>query len=1074
MKPIAIAVVALLLINTAHANEGYFRAPSLHGELVVFTAEGDLWSYTLGDATAQRLTTHPSMETDAAISPDGTQVAFVADYEGTNEVYVMPTAGGLPKRLTFENSWVDVQGWTPEGDVLYSTGSRPGVPMSATLKTVDTDSLVSRPIPLADAVNGALAGDSESLLFTQFGLQYSGDNAVRYRGGMRGRLWSYQLGSGDEASRVLPDHEGSIRRPMIDSGTLYFISDASGRDNIWAAGLDGAGPRQVTLHSDFSVREADSDSGRIVYRLGADVWLMDTSSGDATKLDIDLRSDHPSMRESWINDPMEYLESVRISGDAERVTLTARGASAVAGTGPSRLATVAAPGDARLRRAVRSHDGEWIYAISDSSGEPQIWRYPASGDGEAEQMTQEAVTVMTSFVESPDGEWIAHHDGFGGLWILNTDTLATRRIVDDLIAAQWVTDIEWSPNSELLLANHVVKDEVRPRIMLYEVSSRRHTYLTSAKYEAFAPTFSRDGRWVFYLANRRFDASGNSVWQDRDFGPSFDQRTEIFAQPLTDDAWFPFRRADELSSPPEVDEEAEEEAVEVDVRNLPGEVWQVPVEPGDYTDIALSEEHLYVQATESDGSEIKVVALEPDPTVESYTGDVAAMQLSIEGDKLMIVKESDGAYSVFVVVAEATFPEDPSDDAINTAGWRIAIDPVAEWQQMFRDAWLMHRELFFDPAMRGLDWDAMREKYQPLADRITDRHELNDVLAQMMGELNTLHSQVRGGDVPSDPDAPAPATLGAELTQTNVGVVISRIYRHDPEVPSESPPLAMPGVDAADGDLISRVNGVRVSTVGELNRELRNQAGQRVLLELQRGRDTVRTIVVPSAANEDGGYRYTDWVLSNRDQVESAGGELGYVHLAAMGGRDVANFAREFYASSNKSGFIIDVRRNNGGNVDSWIIERLIRRAWSFWAYKGDEPYVNMQNAFRGHIVVLADERTYSDGETFTAAVKALDIGPVIGRQTAGAGVWLSGRNALSDGGMARAAEFPVYSMEGSWIVEGQGVSPTIDVVNLPHETFNGRDAQLETAIDYLLRKLEEEPVPDLVPAPFTDEALAR
>jgi len=1073
MKFLASVLFAVLLANVSLAAEGYFRSPSLHGDLVVFTAEGDLWSYKLGDENAQRLTTRPSLETNAAISPDGRQVAFASDYEGAYEVYLMPIAGGVPQRLTYENNWVAIQGWTPEGTVIYSTGSRPAAPSTSTLKTVDPESLDTQSIPLADAFGGTIAGDPRTVYFTQFGTDFFSDNTNVYRGGMSGRLWRYVLGSNSEATQLLPDHEGSMRRPMVGSDSLFFISDASGRDNLWTASLDGTAARQITQHDNFSLRDANLDRNRVIYQLGADLHLLDVLTGETTKLAIRLKSDHPSMRESWVTEPMKFLQSARLSGDAEKVTITARGAAALAGTGQVRLISVGAPGDVRLRQAARSHAGDWVYAISDATGEPEIWRYSAKGGAEAEQMTRGAVTLMGTFVESPDGRWIAHDDGRGGLWLLNTETKVDTQIVSNSETGYQFTDIEWSSNSQLLAVSHQGRQSLRPRILLHEITSERQVYLTSDKYESGAPTFSLDGKWLYYLSNRKFDASGNSVWQDRDFGPSFDKRTEIFAQPLTSDASFPFKIPDELSDPPidESDEDDEQQAtpIEVDWSNLPSRVWQVPLESASYVDIAVNEGFLFALTAGSDGAEIKSLELAPEEKAETFTDGVAGMELSNDGKKLLVLKKKDDEISAFIVAAEATFPEDASKDTIQTSGWRIRIDPRAEWRQLFHDAWLMHRELFFDPDMRGLDWDAIREKYLPLAERVTDRHELDDVLGQMIGELNALHSRVGGGDVPSDPEAPAPSVLGAHLTQTKAGVAISRIYRHDREVPSQAPPLAQAGVNVTDGDVITEINGVEISTTADLHRALRNQAGKQVLLQLLRGRESVDTVVVPSAANQDSQFRYNDWAHGNRNKVESAGTELGYVHLRAMGNRDAAEFAREFYAAGNKKGFIIDVRRNNGGNVDSWIIERLLRKAWAFWSYRSGEPYPNMQNAFRGHLVVLADERTYSDGETFTAAIKALDIAPVIGKRTAGAGVWLSDRNRLSDGGIARVAEFPVYSLDGRWIVEGHGVSPTIEVDNLPHETFMGRDAQLEAAIKYLLRKLEEEPVPDLKPGPFSE-----
>ena len=228
-------------------------------------------------------------------------------------------------------------------------------------------------------------------------------------------------------------------------------------------------------------------------------------------------------------------------------------------------------------------------------------------------------------------------------------------------------------------------------------------------------------------------------------------------------------------------------------------------------------------------------------------------------------------------------------------------------------------------------------------------------------------------------------------------------------------------------------------------------------------------MVVPGDTGQDRQFRYHDWVNNNRLKVEAADSDLGYLHIQAMGAGDVAAFARDFYASDKKKGMVIDVRRNDGGNVDSWIIDRLLRKAWMFWSDRNDDVSANMQNAFRGHLVVIADEGTYSDGETFTAAIKALGIAPVIGKRTAGAGVWLTGSNYLADFGIARVAEFPVYARDGRWIVEGHGVSPTIQVDNLPHATYEGKDAQLEAAISYLQQKIQDEPIPELKARPFPE-----
>jgi len=312
--PLRIGLLAALLVTSpAIAAEGYYSSPSLRGDTVVFTAEGDLWLYRLGGEQADRLTTHPSLETSASISADASQIAFVADYEGVAEAYVMPISGGVPKRLTYENERVYVHGWTPDGLLLYSTSSRVGAPYNMTLKTVDPDSMDVVSIPLADAFDGAIDPGSGDVFFTQFGLQWSGDNAIYYRGGMRGKLWRYPPGPDSEASILTPGHSGSARRPMTEGDKLYFVSDASGRDNLWSVNLDGSDVRQLTYHDDFSIQGVSLDNGRLVYQLGADLRLLDLASLESRKLEIKLTSDHPGMRESWVNEPMKFMTTARVS-----------------------------------------------------------------------------------------------------------------------------------------------------------------------------------------------------------------------------------------------------------------------------------------------------------------------------------------------------------------------------------------------------------------------------------------------------------------------------------------------------------------------------------------------------------------------------------------------------------------------------------------------------------------------------------------------------------------------------------------------------------------------------------------
>lgn len=386
---------------------------------------------------------------------------------------------------------------------------------------------------------------------------------------------------------------------------------------------------------------------------------------------------------------------------------------------------------------------------------------------------------------------------------------------------------------------------------------------------------------------------------------------------------------------------------------------------------------------------------------------------------------------------------------------------------MFTDAWRMHRDFLFDDKMRGVEWTKMRSKYAPLVDRISDRAELNDILGMMVSEVSTLHSQVAPGDIRKAPADGQPAGLGAILTRNAEGYRIDHIYQSEAELPGQRSPLQQPELDIKEGDVITGINGQAVLDARDISDLLLNQADKQVLLNVKRGALPAKAVLVtPINMPKQNNLRYTDWEYSRSARVNSASnGNIGYLHLRAMGAQDIASFAREFYANVNRDGLIIDVRRNNGGNIDSWIIEKLLRKAWAFWASPNNYPTVNMQQTFRGHLVVLVDELTYSDGETFAAGVKALNLAPLVGKRTAGAGVWLSDNNRLSDNGMVRAAENGQFAVnDGRWLVEGVGVVPDVEVDNPPHASFKGEDKQLEVALDMLQKKLKEQPIKPLIP----------
>ena len=1078
-------LLGLLLCGPASAVTGYYRDPALHGAHLVFASEGDLWLSGIDGGQARRLTSHPANETQPSISADGTRLAYAADYDGATEAYVMPLAGGVPKRLSFEGGRVLVQGWTPQGEVLYATDQRVGPTWSWTLHAVHPDTLARRELPLADA-REATYDDQGRLYFIRFGLAVTQDNAREYRGGARGQLWRFDPGAA-EAVRLAADHVGTLARPMWWQGRLYVTSDADGVPNLWSFDADGGDPRQLTAHRDFEVRGAQLRDGRIVYQRGADIARYDIASGDDRVLALTLATDTASRRTRWLDRPLAFLDSARVSADGSRVALTARGRVALAGTGALRRIEPALPDGSRARNAVLSSDGRWLYAIGDATGEHEIWRFPADGSGPGEALTRDGRTQRFDLAPSPDGRWLAHSDFSGALWLLDLRSGQNRRIDQSPVRAY--EGVVWAPDSRALAVVRPDTSYQREQIVLYTVADGQRHVLTSDRYNSHSPAFTADGRWLYFLSEREFRATPGAPWGDRNMGPMFDRRTRLYALALQPGNRFAFQPPTELravdpaidADTPEREAEKAEDAKEAAAGALPriviaglsSRLYEVPVEAGNYRALAAGHKQLFVldQPSQADATPVlRSLAYRAERArIETFAEHVAEFGLSADAKTLFYrTAERDGPGAMYLVPVADKLPDDLEPHQVRIGDWRLAVEPTREWAQMFDDAWRMQRDYLFDPGLRGQDWVAIGNKYRPLLPRVGERTELDDLLRQMVAELGVLHSQVRGGEYRQDPERPVPASLGGVYEAHADGVRLRHVYRSDPELPDARAPLAQPRTGLRVGDVITAINGQPVRTPADVALRLEHQAGQQVRLDYRRDGAARSTVTVPVTMERDAQLRYDDWVQSRREHVEQAtDGRIGYLHLYAMGANDIAAFAREFYANVDREGLVIDVRRNRGGNIDSWVLGTLLRRAWAFWAPPGSAPYWNMQQSFRGHLVVLSDALTYSDGETFSAGVQALGLGPVIGQRTAGAGVWLSDSNRLVDRGVMRAAQNAQFDRDGRWLIEGRGVEPDIAVDNLPHAAWRGEDAQLDRGISELLRRLEDAPVPRPQPQPF-------
>jgi tricorn protease len=1086
VKRLLLALLVTIMPAAAQAQsiKGYYRFPAIHGETIIFSAEGDLWKTGIRGGVARRLTSHPGDESNAAISPDGSMVAFSAQYEGPTEVYTMPIDGGLPTRRTYDGERALVVGWTPDGRILYSTSHHSTLP-NTQLMTCDPKTGTSVPVPLSQASDGSYDASGKTLFFTR--LPFQGSQTKRYQGGTAQNLWKY-AGGQQEAVALTSDYAGTSKAPMPWKGRIYFASDRDGTMNLWSMREDGKDLRQHTQHRGWDVKSPSLSDGRIVYQVGADLHLFDIASGKDIPLEITLASDLDQMREKWVQKPMDYLTTAHLSPDGDRLVLTARGQIFVAPAQQGRFVEATRKTAVRYRAGQFMPDGKSLLALVDETGELEFCRIPANGVGEAEALTSDGKVFRFDGAPSPDGKRIAYTDKDQQLWIFDIEQKKQTRVA--VSATGNFQHLRWSPDSHWLAYVRQAENSFS-QIMLYRLQDGSNTPLTSDRVDSYRPAWSPDGKWIYFLSDRNFQSLVGSPWGPRQPEPFFEKTTKIYLVALTKDQRSPFAPPDEMHLAEPAKKEAEpaktagqtgapaaKTAVEVsiDLDGIQSRAQEVPVPAGNYGELSVNDKRLFWITSETSTPRKRSLAFvdigNKEVAVKTMAEEISGYELSSDGRKILLRKAED-----FYVVDSASDASVKLDNKkVNLKDWSFSIVPRDEWRHMFTEAWRLERDYFYDRKMHSVDWPGLLKRYAPLVDRVTNRAELSDLIEQLVGELSALHTFVQGGDMRRGPDDVSPASLGAVLARDGQsgGYRVDHIYLSDPDYPDRLSPLSKPGVGVKEGDVIEAINGTPTISVSDPAMLLRNKAGRQVLLRVK-SKDSGKSaevVVVPMSASQESNLRYDEWEYTRRLRVEEAGkGDIGYVHLRAMGGGNYSEWARNFYPVFNRNGLIIDVRHNRGGNIDSWILEKLLRRAWFYWQPRVGNPAWNMQYAFRGHVVVLCNERTASDGEAFAEGFRRLGLGKLIGTRTWGGEIWLSMDNWLVDNGIASAAEMGVYGPEGRWLIEGHGVDPDIVVDNPPHATFNGEDAQLQAAVKYLQEQIRLHPVTVPPAPPYPDKS---
>ncbi len=1080
---LCLAAALGLAAGEAAAQTKLLRFPDIHKDKVVFTYAGDLWTAASTGGLATRLTAHPGLELFARFSPDGKWIAFTGQYDGDEQVYVIPATGGVPKQLTYYPArgplaprWGydnQVYGWTPDGKSVFFRSMRDGWTLPDTrIYIVPAAGGLGEALPMPLSGGADLSPDGKKAVYTPYAREFR--TWKRYQGGWAQDLWIFDLATHD--AQNITNTPRSERDPMWIGGKIYFNSDRTGTLNLYSYDPTTGSTAQLTKSTQWDVRWPGADAeGQIVYEMNGELNVFDTRTGQARHLSIEVSGDGLDSRPSQVS-AAGQVEGAALSPKGERAVFVGRGdifnVPIEKGVTRNLTRNLTRTSSAHDKRARWSPDGRRIAFISDQSGEEEIYLVDAQGAGKPEQVTSGGKAMRYTPEWSADGKRLAFSDKDGRLYVLTVADRKLAEVARDVRGA--IRDYVWSPCGGHLAFSMQDPNNFRS-LWIWSVEDGKLRRITDEQFHELGPAWGPQGHYLYFLAARSYLPQFDAL----DFNWALNRNIGVYAMALRKDLGHPF--------PPEEDtvtvgEEGKEEGkkdekdgkdekkgkdekpvyTKIEFDGLASRVARVPVPFDNYDGLSAAEgKLLYVKLPPNGFGEpssppaLQIFTFKDRKTATLAEG-IDGYDLSRDGEKILVVES--GRYNLY----DANPGGKDSKKTINTAGMAVNRVPAEEWAEVFREAWRRYRDFFYVENMHGYDWEALRRQYEPLLAHVGHRSDLNYVIGEMIAELNVSHAYVAGGDFDLPP-RPQVALPGArfELDRAAGRYRIAEIFAGQNEEETYRSPLTELGVDVKAGDYVLAVDGEELAANDNPYRLLRHKADRpvRLTVSAKPSFEGSREITFRPIATEEN-LIYLRWVNGNRERVAKlSGGRIGYLHLPDMGEDGMREFVKQYFGQVRKEGLIVDVRENGGGFISQTLLERLARRPLSvdFGRTSADpQPYPAV--VFNGYMACLINAGSGSDGDIFPAMFRQLGLGPLIGVRTWGGVVGISGHGPMIDGGQIFVPEAGFVSLEGKWMIENYGVDPDLVVENDIESVLAGRDPQLERGVAEVMKKIQEAP----------------
>ena len=1076
-----ILLLAITFLYSSAAQEArVLRFPAIYEDQIVFTFAGDLYTVGANGGVARKLTTHEGFEIFACFSPDGKHIAFTGEYDGNREVYLIPREGGIPKRLTYtptlsRDDVSDRMGpnnivmtWRHDNiHIVFRSRMWDWNPFNGQLYLASITGGLPEQLPVPRGGFCSFSADDTKMAYNRVFREFR--TWKRYRGGMADDIWIYDFAT--KKVENITNHPAQDIIPMWSGDRIYFLSDRdeAKRMNLYLYDLESREVRKLTDFQDFDIKFPSLGPKAIVFEYGGFIYRFDLEKETAQKVTIMISDDHPTSRSKIIN-VKDKITNYEISPDGKRALFGARGEIFTVPAQHGNIRNLTNSSGIHERNSKWSPDGKWIAFVSDRSGEDEIYLLAQDGSGSPVQITQGADTYKYQIYWSPDSKKILWADK---LLRLNYVDIETKKVVEVARARRWeMRDYAWSPDSNWIVYAKP-EEEMMSRIYIYNCTTKQTHEVTEGWYSSYDPSFHSEGKYLFFVSDRDF----SPIYSRTEWNHAYLSMAKVYLVTLSKDEKSPFEpKSDEVDMKENQEtttektkpktEKKEKLSINVDSEGLKDRIVNLPVEVADYRAITSVGDKIYCMKRKDRERKATLVMYDLKNQKETDLGEINGYEISTDQKKMLVSQEK--SYAII------DLPQAPIklNEKLDLSQMEMKLNLREEWNQIFNECWRQMKYFFYAPDMHGLDWEEMRQRYEPLAQVIHHRADLTYVIGEIIGELNVGHTYVGGGDMPR-PERINVGMLGAQFRKDEKSGYhqVTRILKGENWNTDLRSPLTEIGVNIKEGDYILAVQGKPTTTTTDMYEALLNTVGKQVTLRVNSAPEEKgsREVVVIPVKDELPLY-YFNWVENNIDKVNNAtNGKVGYIHVPDMSTTGLNEFVKHFYPQLRKKALIIDIRGNGGGNVSPMLIERLRREAAMIGMSRDTTPQPDPEEVMMGPKVCLIDEFSASDGDVFPYRFRQYKLGKLIGKRTWGGVVGIRGSLPLLDGGYLMKPEFASYSLDGKeWIIEGKGVEPDIYVDNDPAKEFAGIDEQLNKAIEIILEELktQEKEIPKIPPYP--------